>query len=240
MPHPRGRRLFRRLGIPLLAVALAALAAGTATAHTGAPGTIHIVQTGPTTISASGTWTWPAEASATKLSYVAFAVDWGDVSSGNAVGTFHIGDGTPATNVVTQTSPTQGTSGAWGAVSHTYAQPGTYNVCVIIYDLGTSTPFLGTGYHSTQAGGTNHNTDNSVDKGNAVPALCATFTVAAPTPTPFESVQGATGVPGPTAPSTSVAGATAPQDQHLPLFALLFFGLAVATAAVSRFARVRR
>jgi hypothetical protein len=144
--------------------------------------------------------------SAGTLSYVGFAIDWGDVSSGNAIGTFHIGDGTPATNVIMQpTSPAQGSSGAWGAVSHTYAKAGTYNVCAIIYDLGTSKPFATTGYHSLQAGGTGHNTDNSVDHHFQNSALCAVFVAAAASPTPGQTVAGATSQP---TPGPTVAGAT--------------------------------
>jgi hypothetical protein len=89
-----------------------------------------------------------------------------------------------------------------------------------MYDIGEVKPFKTTGYHSLQAGGTGHNTDNAVDQGNTAGAVCATFDIAATTPpptvdptvspTPFQSVQGATATPtvSPT-PFQSVQGVTA-------------------------------
>jgi len=198
-------RAAKRLGATLVAISLTLLAVGAASAHTGSPGTIVVTQSGSLGVNVSGTWTWPA-VTTSSTNYVGYAIDWGDVSSGNAVGTFHIGDGTPATNIVIQpTSPAQGSSGTWGPASHTYAKAGTYNVCVIVYDLGTTKPFLTTGYHSLQAGGTGHNTDNSVDHHQQVPALCAVFDATGSTPTPGQTVEGATSQP--TAGQT-VAGAT--------------------------------
>ncbi len=203
------------------------MAVGTATAHTGSSNSIIVMPTGPLTVSASGTWVWggiPAEGA---KYFVGFAIDWGDTATGNAVGTYHIGDGTAATNVIMQpTSPAKGPSGSWGSVSHTYAKAGMYTACVIIYDIGPTMPFATTGYHSLQAGGLGHNIDNSVDKGLRVPAKCATFTLTAPpttppttppvasseptvapTPTPFESFLGATSQPT-TTPFESFLGAT--------------------------------
>jgi hypothetical protein len=246
----RDLRLIARIGFPVLAVGLAVSMVGTVTAHTGSGTGITVTPTGGKSISASGTWHWGGLGGATVLSYVGYAIDWGDVTNGgNAIGAFHIGDGTAATNLILQpTTPAQGSDGTWGPVSHTYAQAGTYNVCVIIYDLGPTKPFLTTGYHSTQAGGVNHNTDNSVDKGSAVPAKCATFAVTAPsaspttaptaaptsgptavpTPTPFQSFEGATSDPNATPPPTSTAGAqTEPGTSPLfllPLLLLSIFG----------------
>jgi hypothetical protein len=252
-----------RLGASVLAGFLAMMAVGAASAHTGSPGTIAVTQTGPLAISVSGTWSWPAMASAGTLSYVGYAVDWGDVSSGNVIGTFHIGDGTPATNVVLQpTTPAQGSSGTWGAVSHTYAKAGTYNVCVIIYDLGTTKPFLTTGYHSLQAGGTGHNTDNSVDHHQQVPALCAVFAATGATPTgqtptpgqtvagatsqptstpsPFQSLLGATSGPTATPPPTAAADPRDGTDAGLPLLAVaLFLGSLFGSILAYKMARLR-
>jgi hypothetical protein len=236
-------------------------------AHTGSPGTITVTKTGPLAISASGTWSWPAMASAGTLSYVGYAIDWGDVTSGNAIGTFHIGDGTPATNVILQpTTPAQGSSGTWGAVSHTYAKAGTYNVCVIIYDLGPTKPIATTGYHSLQAGGTGHNTDNSVDHHQQVPSLCAVFDAAAATPTPgqtvagvtspptagptgagatsrptpFQSFEGATAVPTSTPPPTAAAGQPDTTDSGTPLLAVaLFIGALFGSILTYKMARLR-
>ena len=246
------RRLLRRLGIPGVAISLAVMAVGTAAAHTGTPNTMAVVPSGPLTISASGTWIWGGVASASTQSYAGFAIDWGDTTAGNAIGAYHIGDGTAGTNVIMQpTTPDRGSSGSWGSVSHTYALPGTYTACVIIYDLGPNKPFATTGYHSLQAGGVNHNIDNSVDHGSKIPAACATFVVAAPpttqptiapptsgptnppttsptagptvapTATPFESFLGATSQPTSTPPPTSTASEPSAPDQGLPLLLLI-------------------
>jgi hypothetical protein len=252
-PRPARRRPSRRvvgwLGIGLVSVSLAMVAVGSAAAHTGTGNGIVVTPAG-LSVSASGTWTWGSQASASKLSYVGFAIDWGDTSSGNDVGTHHIGDGTAATNVVMQpTTPAQGTSGTWGPISHTYAQAGTYTICAIIYDLGTSKPFLASGYHGLTAGGPTRNTDNSVDKGNAVPAICGQFVVTGPSPSAVTTVApSASTTVGPT---SSVLGVTSPPtatatplpapDQGLPLIPLAFLLTSGAgSMLVFKTVRVRR
>jgi hypothetical protein len=240
------RRGVQGLGIGLVAVPLALILAGSVMAGSGSPDTIAVSQTGPLTVQASGTWSWGEMASATKLSYGGYAIDWGDVTSGNAVGTYHIGDGTSATNVVLQpTTPAQGSSGSWGSVSHTYATPGTYTVCVIMYDLGQVKPFKTTGYHSLQAGGTGRNTDNSVDNKQQVPSMCEQIDVTSPSPstldspTPFQSFQGITFEP--TAPPTGTVGVPPAQDQGLPILPLfLLFGSCAASLLVFKAVKVNR
>jgi hypothetical protein len=257
-PRPIRHRLWGRamgqLGIGVVAVSLALMAVGSAIAHTGAPGTVNIAPSG-LSVSASGTWTWGSQASATKLSYVGFAIDWGDLSSGNDVGPYHIGDGTPATNIVMQpTTPAQGTSGTWGPVTHAYAQAGTYTVCVIIYDLGTSKPFLASGYHGLTAAGVSRNTDNSVDKGNPVPALCGQVSIVGPSPSATVAPSTSASASGTTAataePSSSVLGVTSPPtstgspavpDPGLPPLLLgLLFASAASSMLVFKTVRVRR
>src|ERR1035437_2817317 len=180
--RPNRRRIWR-LAAGLASVSLALTVAGVVNGHAGNPASIQVMQTGPLTVQASGSWSWAEMATASKLSYAGFAIDWGDVTTGNAVpkpggGDYHIGDGTAATNVVMQpTSPSQGVSGTWGAVTHTYAQAGTYMVCVIVYDLGEVTPFKARGYHSLTAGGTDHNTDNSAEKNGAPSNNCISVDV---------------------------------------------------------------
>jgi len=250
MSLSRSQHLVIRLAIPIVGVALAVMATvGTTTAESGDPSTIHVSTTGPLTVQASGTWSWPEMATATKMSYAGFAIDWGDVTSGNAVGPYHIGDGTAATNVVLEpTSPAQGAGGSWGAVSHTYAQAGTYKVCVILYDLGQAKPFKTTGYHSLIAGGTSRNTDNSVDDGNQTPAMCKTIVVkdAQPSTTAFQSFQGETSHPTAqataqgTPPSTSTDGSSSSPDQGLPMLPLvLIVGTGLASVSVFKLERVR-
>jgi hypothetical protein len=224
---------------------MAAMAVGSVQAGSGGPDTIHVTKTGGLTVSASGTWSWPEMATASKLSYTGFAIDWGDISTGNDVGTYHIGDGTPASNVVMQTSPEQGTSGSFGAVTHTYAAPGTYMVCAILYDLGEVKPFLATGYHGLRAGGTDRNTDNSVDSKSEVPAMCATVVVSNPTPapteTPFQSFQGETSQPTSTPPPTSTATAPSTPEQQAPLLVLaLLLGSMLASVAAFKTVKAHR
>ncbi len=177
MSSRSSRRRVTRLGAGLVSIALALAAAGLVNADTGKSSALNVSMNG-LSIQVSGTWTWPSNAANGQLHYSGFAIDWGDVATGNQVGTFHIGDGTPATNIVMQpTTPDRGTSGSWGPVGHTYAKGGTYTACVIMYDIGTVKPFKTTGYHSLQAGGPGHNVDNAVEHGNTAGAVCATFAV---------------------------------------------------------------
>jgi hypothetical protein len=252
MSNKKRRRAAAGFGISIAGISLLLLAAGAVTADAGNPATINVSQSGPLTVDASGSWSWAEMATASKLSYAGFAIDWGDVSSGNAVGTYHIGDGTAATNVVMQpTTPAQGASGTWGPVSHTYAKAGTYNVCVIIYDLGQVKPFKTTGYHSLRAGGAGRNVDNSMDQNQQVPAMCSTIDVTGPsvspiqsfqgeTATPFESFQGETATPDSTAPPTSTTGGNSSPDQGVSLLALaLLLGSMVGSLIVFKMVKVR-
>ena len=211
--RPNRRRIWR-LAAGLASLSLALTAAGVVNAHSGNPASIQVMQTGALTVKASGSWSWAEMATASKLSYAGFALDWGDLTTGNAVpkpggGDYHIGDGTAATNVVMHpTSPAQGATGTWGPVTHTYAQAGTYMVCVIVYDLGQVTPFKATGYHSLTAGGTNHNTDNSAEKNNVT--SCTSIDVVVPTASPTVAPTASPTVPATGSPSNTVAPTSSP------------------------------
>jgi hypothetical protein len=248
--RPNRRRVWR-LAAGLTSLALALAAAGAVNAHAGNPASIQVAQTGALTVQASGSWTWGEMATASKLSYAGFALDWGDTTTGNAVpkpggGDYHIGDGTAATNLVMHpTSPAQGAAGTWGPVSHTYAQSGTYMVCVVVYDLGEVTPFKTSGYHGLTAGGPNRNTDNSAEKNStgstscmsldvvvptaspttapssAAPSLEAPSAAASATATPVQSVQGATSQPSGTPPVTATLPIDTPNNGNALPFALL-------------------
>ncbi len=240
MSSRSSRRRVLRLGAGLVSMCLALAAAGLVNADTGSPSSVNVTQNG-LSIQASGTWSWATNANNGQLHYAGFAIDWGDVSVGNQLGTYHIGDGTAATNLVMQpTTPDRGTSGTWGPVDHTYATAGTYTACVIMYDIGQVHPYKTTGYHSLQATGTGRNKDNAVDDQEIGGVQCATFDVVDPTPTPtptpvatptpfqslqgatatpaatptpFQSIQGATALPAPTAPPTATnAGSVAPAN----------------------------
>jgi hypothetical protein len=260
MSSRSSRRRATRLGAGLVSIFLALIAAGLVNADTGSSGAVTVSKNG-LAVQVSGTWSWPHNALNGKLHYAGFAIDWGDVTSGNQVGPHHIGDGTAATNIVMQpTMPDLGTSGSWGPVSHTYATAGTYTACVIMYDIGEVKPFKTTGYHSLQAGGTGHNTDNAVDDGNTAGVVCATFDVVAPTPTPtlappatptpgqsvegvtatptmaptpFQSVQGVTAVPVSTAPPTATDSGSVPPSNGGPAVPLLLLALSCLFGAIA-------
>jgi hypothetical protein len=256
MSSRSSRRRVTRLGAGLVSIGLALAAAGLVNADTGSSSALNVSVNG-LSIQVSGTWTWPSNAANGQLHYAGFAIDWGDVATGNQVGTFHIGDGTAATNVVMQpTTPDRGTSGSWGPVDHTYATAGTYTACVIMYDIGPVKPFKTTGYHSLQAGGPGHNVDNAVEHGNTAGAVCATFAVAAPTPvptptpvqsvldatatpapastpTPFQSVQGATAVPVASAPPTATSSGSIPPANGGPALPLVLLALSCLFGAIA-------
>jgi hypothetical protein len=183
-PRPHWRRAGQVVaGVASVALAMVAFAA-VASAHSARPASISATVTSMS-VQVSGSWTWTAEPKDPVPSYVGYAISWGDVTSGNDVGSYHVGDGTAATNVVFQpTVPDQGGSGTWGPDSHTYAASGTYMVCVIMYDLGEVKPFPATGNESLIAGGPNRNKDNSVDNGYDPAVRCATVQVTSPTATP--------------------------------------------------------
>ena len=250
--RPNRRRVWR-LAAGLTSLALALAAAGAVNAHAGNPASIKVIPTGALTVQASGSWTWGEMATASKLSYAGFALDWGDTTTGNAVpkpggGDYHIGDGTAATNVVMHpTSPAQGAAGTWGPVSHTYAQSGTYMVCVVVYDLGEVTPFKTSGYHGLTAGGPNRNTDNSAEKNSTGSTSCVSLDVVVPTASPttaptappttapttapsvaasatatlVQEVQGATSQPSGTPPVTATLPIDTPNGGNALPFALL-------------------
>ena len=256
-------------GTASLVLALVAVV-GLASAHTGKPASITASVSG-NSVTVQGTWTWNSQATATAKYKIGYAIDWGDVTSGNAVSTFHIGDGTAATNVVlSNVSPSSGASGSWGPTGHTYTAPGTYTICVIMYDIG---PVLATsqptsGQFSSVAGGTGHNPDNSVEENmtpatqctqvqvaaaTATPTAVPTSTVAGatgtpvvtpiPTPTPFQSFLGATAVPSlaPTLPPTSTdSGSGSSGGSNSMSLILLALSMILGVYAIRPLARSRR
>jgi hypothetical protein len=205
MPSRASRQRVARLGAGLTSIGLVLAAVGLVYAGSGSPSTIGVTRNG-LTVSASGTWSWPEMDTNPKLSYTGFAVSWGDVTRGNTLGAYHLGDGTAATNFVTEI-PTQGDKGPWGPVDHTYATPGAYTICVIIYDLGEVKPFKPVGYHSLKASGTSRNSDNSVDKQTAPPVVCSTVEVVGETASP-SATEAPTASPAPTESPTPVTTVT--------------------------------
>ena len=54
-----------------------------------------------------------------------------------------------------------GQNGTWTGGNHTYAAAGNYQVCVVMYDLGT--PWPNNNSNRWVATGNNHNDDGSYD-----------------------------------------------------------------------------
>ena len=158
------------------------------------------------TVTVSGTWTWAsrptcaAKGDEDVARQVGYAVDWGDSAApGNPVGStgFDVGvlagDANNATDNAVHLAGN--CSGTWGPISHTYAAAGSYDVCVLMYDV--KTPPKSTGRHSLIAGGTSRNTDNSAEENEQTPLGngCFAAAIVVATPTPETVVHGATGTP---------------------------------------------
>src|SRR5690606_23384158 len=109
------------------------------------------------TVTLSGTWTWPAKTmpcgpGTSSNRAVGWAADWGDGFTGNFVHSkdsaasvgFHMGSATD--NKVKVSSANNGlgdcgtgssgpATGTFGGLTHTYAKSGTYDACVVLYDV---------------------------------------------------------------------------------------------------------
>ncbi len=190
--------VLRYVGAAAVALAIAAIAvligfsngplgsgAPAALADVGDPTTIDVSSTG-STVTASGTWFWVKikgndigdPACELNGKAVGFAVDWDD---GSPLEMKWAGPD-PATPVALDTKQPDdncgnGDNGPWGGDSHTYTSPGTFNVCVVIYDIhvdsDTGLPETETGMHSIDPV---TNTDNNVER-NETDALCAEITL---------------------------------------------------------------
>src|SRR4051794_12672395 len=159
----------RWVSAALIVSALAAAAGWAVAAFAGAGtpvGSVSVTTSG-LTATLSGTWSWPEQKSpcgpGTGPNRAAgWAVQWGDQSTRNSVLSkgsnpkkyFHVGTATD--NTVYHSSANSGlgdcgtaaagkpAAGTWGAISHTYAQAGTYTACVVIYDVHYDKPGLTT------------------------------------------------------------------------------------------------
>ena len=111
--------------------------AGAVFADSGNPQGIDAQVSGHTvTITADWTWT---KCNGSKI--VGWAVAWGDpdfqqnpVPDGSG-GSFYMGDAVQGNQVFTDGIPCTGTSGPLGSLSHTYADAGVKDICVIVYDM---------------------------------------------------------------------------------------------------------
>ena len=146
------------------------------------PGSISASVSG-STATVSGSWTWKGADKCTDQA-VGWAVDWKDPSDpGNAVKN-GVSVGTQSDNSVHTNGDcgaiTSGKDrgGSWGSLSHTYSSPGTYNVCVVMYDVHLDKGQPKTG--DLVAGGSGRNKDNSVESAGAAGGSCTSLTIATP------------------------------------------------------------
>jgi len=142
--------------------------AGAVYADSGNPANIQAAVSG-NTVTVTGDWSW-AKCGTTKI--IGWAVSWGDPDfTGNPLpkvggGFYYMGDANQGNAVKTTGDACTGTSGPLnGSLSHTYAAPGTYDVCVIVYDIVKNKDgSYPTGKHGVLAGGDDRNIDNSVEE----------------------------------------------------------------------------
>lgn len=186
------------------------------------PGTINASVSGMTA-TVSGSWTWDGRKPGCDDKYAGWQVHWSDPDDpGNPLkdGTGYF-VGTASDNTI-RTNQECAAAGVTSPMSHTYATPGTYTVCIVMYDIHRGD--LGkSGGHGSVAGGPDRNKDNSVEDGKLAfggPG-CTQLTIAAPpTPTPTPSppptptpsptpTPTPTPSPTPTATPTRSPGATA-------------------------------
>ncbi|MCH8065152.1 MAG: hypothetical protein IIC90_04930, partial [Chloroflexi bacterium] len=209
---------------------------------TAFPTSLTIVTDG-LAVTVSGNWQWDECDNTTRLrKHVGFAMVWDDgtgvLDPAAPPNNFRDGvypsepqlstdptdpnDTTGWTNADHCDNPNPGPlTGDWGPFTHTYAAAGTYDLCVILYDVDirgahphTDPPnkeARTTGNHSTHPW---ENTDNSFDKGLTNPQICElgvtlalatpTFTATPPPPTPTFTATPPPPTPTPTATDTPV------------------------------------
>jgi hypothetical protein len=151
---------------------------------------------GTVTVTVQGTWTWANQALCNPSRRTGVAIDWGDNTANQLTGNVFVG--TAGDNSVHLdnndcTNANFANSGTWGPLSHTFAAGTTsVDICVVTYHVDVSeTP--SSGEHSFIAGGSGHNTDNSVER-NGVG--CASIPVTIPTAvSPSDTTQGSAVAP---------------------------------------------
>ncbi len=252
-------RAFRMRSLAVVAAATMILAAA-ATVLADAPDPVvplnaHV---NGLTVTVDGSWQWPThvgDCNAHNDIFVGFAVDWGDPAApGNPVGSFNVGvlagDANNATDNAVHGAKDCGTfnvfnSGTWGPLSHTYAKAGSYDVCVLMYDVRSDDGVIpASGYHGLTAGGTDRNKDNSAEKNDQTPlgngCFTTTIVVATPTPTatptatPQQSVEAGTGTPAQTQADTALS-----QRGSSPLPTIVFSLILLASLATLAYRNVQ-
>jgi hypothetical protein len=203
------------------------------------------------TVTVDGSWQWPThvgDCNAHHDIFVGFAVDWGDPDApGNPVGStgFDVGvlagDANNATDNAVHGAQDCGTfnvfnSGTWGPLSHTYAKAGSYDVCVLMYDVRSDDGVIpSSGYHSLIAGGNDRNKDNSAEKNDQTPLGNGCFTTTIEVaPPPQQSVEAGTGTPAQTQADTALS-----RNGGSPLPTIAFSLILLASLATLAFTNVQ-
>jgi hypothetical protein len=244
---------FRMRSLALFAASALVLAvSATVLADSPNPDSTVNAQVNGLTVTLSGTWQWTRNCNSGTLDQghngvdgprdAGVAVDWGDPSAaGNEVVT-GLEVGTPSDNLVHLRAPAdQGTcsggdisSGAWGPISHTYAEAGEYSMCAVVYDVRLAdTP--ASGHLSLVAGGVNHNDDNSAEENSFESGVqCVKTTIVVATPIPVQSVEAGTGTPAQSQADTALS-----QNGGSPLPTIAFSLLLLASLATLAYANVK-
>lgn len=135
-------------------------------------------------VTVTGTYDWRSRLVCDPTTrYAGWAVAWNDPADpGNPIDDSGIRVGTATDNSV-HTNGDCGTvvngvlEGTFGPLTHTYSQPGTYRICVILYDIHTGEediPFR----HNRIAAGPERNRDNTVDRnGESLAAQCPSVVI---------------------------------------------------------------
>jgi uncharacterized repeat protein (TIGR01451 family) len=194
---PRARR--SRLVIAQVAV-VALVAAGafalfgvTALADSPNPaatqtGTAVVNGDGSVTVTVTGSWVWDKNDCPTNNTKPGWAVDWRDNDENVVLDPIFVGDANDnlvhTDDVVSCTDDGSSVHGTFaGTLSHTYsadfiAENPDARPCVVTYHVDTNKN-PNTGSHSTVAGGTDRNTDNSVEENDSTgPDSCAPVEIA--------------------------------------------------------------
>lgn len=183
----RWRPSGRALCVATLSLGLLAALPAIALADAANPRSVTVEKDG-LTVTLSGTWTWPSRTmpcgpGTSSNRAVGWAADWGDGFTGNFVHSkdspsnvgFHMG--TASDKAVKVSSANNGlgdcgtgssgpATGTFQGLTHTYATSGTYDACVVFYDVHYAWDHGKLVVRDSKqlvAGGRDHNTDNSAE-----------------------------------------------------------------------------
>jgi hypothetical protein len=168
------------------AIAMTAISAGADSPNPGTNngGTGQVNVDGTITVTVHGSWVWNKKDCPDNGKVAGWAVSWGDNTANPLADDatvppsgVYVGDEsdnlvhTDATFTCTDNGDTVGGDFA-ETLTHTYASgtdPASISACIVTYDVDGKSE---TGKHSTIAGGTDRNSDNSVEENGNVSEAC--------------------------------------------------------------------